>query len=113
MPLTTPELVQSIIQWDQTTDLTPFIDTADNLVIRVCTDPDYVTADLELIERWLAAFFYHVYKPRFISKRTGASSGTYEGMNKSDQGFGANFYGQTAMRLDTAGGLARLDASAK
>jgi len=71
----------------------------------------YTSSRLELIERWLAAHFYCILDAR--SRRERISSLTYESQTKVDLGLDVTHYGQQAKRLDTAGGLAALDARMK
>lgn len=90
-------------------DLDPFIEAANAIVTKVCLDSDYTDPELELIERWLSAHFYHVFDPRRNQERADVVSAFYEG--KSGMGFDFTRYGQMAKRLDTAGNLAILDAN--
>lgn len=85
----------------------PFIEAANHLVNQCCLESDYSDATLELIERWLAAHFYHVFDPRRVQERADVISATFEGKT----GLNLNFtrYGQQAMMLDTAGNLAALN----
>jgi len=112
MPIrTSAELVAGIIEVDTDIDLDPFIEGASTLVDTVCAvagDGAFYTApELELIERWLSAHFYTVRDPRSSAESAGVSS-TYQSAVKV--GFSTSHYGQIAMRLDRAGGLAALDA---
>lgn len=112
MSRTTAALVRGIIDAPTTDDLDPFIAIANELVTEKCADVEsYGTARLELIERWLSAHFYTVYSPRTTQEKAGSVGETYQ--SKVDLGLNSSHYGQTAMRLDTNGGLAALDASTK
>lgn len=96
--------------YDGTTVLDRFIDTAASLTNKVSTNDtasELDAADLELIERYLAAHFYCLADPLYASKSTGGASGSFQGQT----GMGLDFtpYGQTAKRLDVTGYLARLD----
>lgn len=107
MARTTAELVGGIIEVDPTISLDPFIDTANQLVTEVCVGAGYADGRLEMIERWLAAHFYAMRDPR-------ATQEVARGVGQSLQsavsyGFKASHFGQQALRLDTAGGLAALD----
>lgn len=104
MARTTQENVELIIEVDSGDDLTPFIAVANDMVTTLCTNSDYGTDKLELIERWLSAHFYTNYKPRAKMEKAGSVSETKQ--DKVDLGLNSSFYGQTAMQLDTAGNLA-------
>lgn len=115
MPRTTYAQVAEIIEIDATitTDAAPFIATANALVTRVCADKldedgtaYYTDDDLELIERWLAAHFYAIRDPRYASEAAGSVNASYQ--YKVDLHLAVTTYGQQAMMLDTAGGLAAL-----
>lgn len=109
MARTTPELVAGIIEVDDGDDLEPFIDVANELVTEVCAPVvTYSAPRLEKIERWLAAHFYAIQRPRNFLEQAGTLREQIE--SKVDLGFNVTRYGQQAMRLDTAGGLAALDA---
>jgi len=111
MARTTEESVQGIIEHDATISLTPFIEVANALVTELCTDDSYDDTRLELIERWLSAHFYAIRDPRAESEKAGSVSVKYQ--SKVELGFDVTHYGQMAMRLDTAGGLAALNVQAK
>jgi hypothetical protein len=112
VPRTTASAVEGILgrDYDGTTDLDPFIDTAEVMVDEAeaqaaLSEPVVTMTDgrLELMERWLAAHFYQMSDPGYASKRTGAKSGVFTG--KTDMGLAATRYGQTAMILDISGQL--------
>lgn len=115
MARTTALLVGKIVEVDPTiTDLSPFIDSANELVTEVCTSAqnedgsDFYTATrLELIERWLAAHFYKIRDQLLQSEQTGPVQASY-GM-KLALNLAVTTYGQQAMLLDTFGGLAQLN----
>lgn len=91
-------------------DLQPFIDTATVLVDRIESadvSSEMSDAALELVERYLAAHFYAHSDPIAQSRSTGRASGQFQG--RTDLGFNATLYGQTAMRLDATGLLISLD----
>lgn len=112
MARTTALLVGGLIDVDPDYDLTPFIDTANELVSEVCAPvTTYTTTRLELIERWLAAHFYAILDPRAISE--GANFIIQRIESQVDLGFDVTRYGQQAMRLDTNGGLAKLNEDTK
>jgi len=118
MARTTTSNVVGIIEIDSGISLTPFIEVANALVTEVCslaTDSDgdlvYDATRLELIERWLAAHFYHIRDPKSSREEVDDVAATYRSI--VEIGFNNTHYGQMAMRIDTNGGLARLDKSAK
>lgn len=116
MARTTPEQVALIIEVDASISTTPFIELANELVTEACTGDNgpsvvYTDARLEVIERWLAAHFYTVRDPRSSSESAGAVSASFQSVVAI--GFDSSHYGQTAMRLDTNGGLARINERAK
>lgn len=111
MARTTDSAVEGIIEVGQNEILTPFIEAANALVTEVCTSSTYDDARLELIERWLSAHFYAIYDPRPESEKAGDVAAKYQ--TKVNLGFDVTHYGQMAMRLDTAGGLASLNTEAK
>lgn len=94
----------------------PFITVANELVTEACTGDegpttDYSAARLELIERWLAAHFYTNRDPRAVNEKAGTVGAAFQ--SKVDLGFSTSHYGQTAMRLDTNGGLAKINEDTK
>ena len=117
MARTTRANVEGIIEVDagivaNDADMEPFITIANELVTEVCTgeagpSTAYSTARLELIERWLAAHFYTNRDPRTTSERAGSVGANFQ--SKVDLGFDTSHYGQTAIRLDTNGGLSQLN----
>lgn len=111
---TTVLAVQSIIEHDTDIPLDPFIETASMLVDRVCepaTDSDgsdyYNSVQLEVIERWLSAHFYAVRDPRAAFEGVGKVQVSNE--SKVALNLNNTRYGQQAMLLDSAGGLAQLN----
>lgn len=121
MPRTTKTEIESIIELDSeviATDaaMLPFITVASELVTERCTGTKgpttaYTDERLRLIEMWLAAHLYTNRDPRATSEKAGAVGVTYQ--YQTDLGFDSSLYGQTAMRLDTNGGLAALNESVK
>jgi hypothetical protein len=104
---TTALAVGKIIEVDDTIDLDSFIEVASALVDEVCEPAGYNATRLELIERWLAAHFYAVRDPRAEMEQADTIRAQYE--TKVDLGLNVTRYGQQAMLLDTAGGLAVLN----
>lgn len=111
MARTTSILVGGIIELDSSITVTPFIEAANALVTEVCPAASYDATRLELIERWLSAHFYTVRDMRAESEKAGPVSEKKQ--SAVDLGFDTSHYGQMAMRLDTKGGLARLNQQAK
>jgi hypothetical protein len=119
MGRTSPAAVQAIIEVDSEIFLEPFIEAADALVTEICESktkadgvtPYYDSPRLELIERWLAAHFYAIRDPRAATEQAGPVMQRIE--SEVDLGFDVTRYGQMAMRLDTAGGLAALNEQVK
>jgi len=116
---TTPALVKATIETDPNitdSDIQGFIDVANELVTEKCTGSEgpatsYTTVRLELIERWLACHFYAVRDPRPTSESAGPVGQSFQ--SAVSLGFDTSHYGQTAMRLDTNGSLARLNNQIK
>lgn len=108
---TSEAAVQGIlIEYESTTSMTPFIEAASAMVTQHCTDDDFSSTDLELIERWLAAHFYCLSDPRTTQDRAPNGIGaSYE--SKVDLGLNVTRYGQMAMQLDWSGALAAWNAS--
>ena len=116
---TTATLVKTIIEVDAgiaptDNDLLPFISVANVLVTDCCTGSrgpvvPYDDARLELIERWLSAHVYCTRDPRVQSEGAAGLTATYQSV--VSQGLANSHYGQMAMTLDTAGGLAAMNAA--
>lgn len=115
---TTQELVAGVLvnsMDEEDDDLEPFIATANILVTRVCApavDGDgnlvYGAADLEMIERWLAAHFYKIPNPADLRTQVSMNASN-QIESKVDLGLDVTRWGQMAKVLDTAGGLAMID----
>jgi hypothetical protein len=102
--------VQDILgpHYDGSTSLTPFIETATDIVTWLDSkdvDGELSAATLELIERWLSAHFYAQSDPILQTKNTGKSGGTFEG--QTAMGLKNTRYGQQALFLDSTGNLAK------
>ncbi len=108
---TTYAAVALIIEVDAnvSTDLAPFIEVASQMVTDICTnyDPAYTADKLELIERWLAAHFYAIRDPRVDDEKAGPVAQSFQ--YKVDLNLAVTTYGQTAMTIDTEGGLGALN----
>lgn len=107
---TTTADVQAILvsnkQYDGTTSLQPFIDTAVVLVdwiVTKDTDSELSASALERIEAYLAAHFYGHADQFFTSKNTGRASAAFQG--QTAMVLMATYYGQTACLLDVTGNL--------
>ena len=113
MARTTDTLVRGIIELDASFVTTPFISIANELITECCTGvtPAYSAARLVLIETWLAAHFCTNREGRAFEER--ADVVTERKQSKVDLGFDTSHYGQTAMRLDTLGGLSALNEQSK
>ncbi len=112
---TTTTLVEAIIENDESITLTPFIDAANILVTKFCTDlnDDYTSDELVKIETWLSAHFFTVRDPRRTSEKAGSVAERFQNERSVDLGFDTSHYGQMAMRLDYHGGLAKLNEQIK
>lgn len=116
MPRTTGEQVAAIIETEEEISLTPFIEVANAVVTEICAGKlrsDGVTlyydaTRLELIERWLSAHFYAIRDMRRASESVSTVREVFQ--YKVGLHFDVTVYGQQAMLLDTAGGLASLQA---
>ena len=108
---TTSLAVQGICQVKSSIDLTPYIEAANALVTENCSEDDYDSTRLELIERWLSAHFYKMRELQVQSEKAGAVARGFS--NVFSLGFDNSTFGQMAMRLDTKGGLARLNEQIK
>jgi hypothetical protein len=87
--------------YDGTTDLAPFIDTASSVVDDLAAayrdaSLSLSTSKAELIERWLAAHYYTQLDPLYASRATAGGSGSFR-----DQS-----YLSVAKNLDPSGLLA-------
>ncbi len=112
MPRTTDAAVRAITTVPKkVTDLTPYIEVANNMVTRVCLESDYDDATLELIERYLAAHFLAVHFPISIMERAASVQSLKE--HKVALGLMNTRYGQQACMIDTAGNLAAVSANAE
>lgn len=111
---TTTGAVRGILgdDYDQTTDLQQFIDTAYITLKRVitCAAKKGITLDAqdkEMIERWMAAHSYAQSDKPYASRSTLDGSGQFQG--QTGQGWTSTNYGQQACRLDWSGCLFNVD----
>lgn len=107
MAYATAETVAGYTEVDEDVDLTPFIDTANMLVVEKCVPRGYTDAQLTVIESWLAAHFYRI-------RDQAAASESVEGVSESKQyhvgkGLETTMWGTNAMMADFKGGLAELN----
>lgn len=85
------------------------IEVANELVEEICAPvASYSASRLEKIERYLAAHFWQISKPRVQTEGFGQGDLENTIQSKIDLGLFLTHYGQKAAFLDTAGGLARL-----
>jgi hypothetical protein len=84
---------------------------AAELVEEVCTPAGYSTGRLALIEMYLAAHFYLVSRPKIESESIGGEI-TTKIQGRTDLLLLNTFHGQSALMLDTEGGLAEKQAQA-
>lgn len=113
MSRTTVTAVAGVLarNWDGTTGLQPFIDAASSIVDDAVTnDEDGVlnSNNTELIERWLAAHFYHCSDPVYQGKNSNKAGGQFQGT--SAMAMDGSRYGQMAKRLDPSGWLEAVDS---
>ena len=87
------------------------IETAAALVDEVCVPSGYTNERLELIERWLSAHFFTITAPRAASESAGPVSTSY--LASVGKYLSGSTFGQQALALDTAGGLAALSKAAE
>jgi len=118
MARTTADLVKAVLGDnygklgdDTLPSLTPFVDAASLVVDRVsaCAAAKGVTlsaAELEVVERWLAAHLYTRMDLGYQSKATDKASATFQG--QTGMHLDASYYGQTAQALDPSGCLAAI-----
>lgn len=107
---TTAAEVRAIIDIDSTiTDLTPFITAASAVVDAQCSSLDDATA--AIVETWLSAHFVTIRDNRVSSETAGPTAQNYQ--YKLGLGLDCSMYGQTAMQLDSSGGLAAWNENVK
>ena len=120
MSRTTEVAVKGLLLLDYDTarapSLVPFIDTATVLVDRVATcaaaaDETLTAAELELIERWLAAHYYVQSDQTFASKSTSGASATHHG--QTGMRLENSKYGQGALTIDSSGCLDSITKNAR
>lgn len=103
--------VGKLIKVRSTDDLTPFIESANALVNDECLDSGYDGTRLELIERWLSAHFYAVFRRPVTAEAVTGTDGVSQQFDRPrlELGLKNTTYGQQAMRLDSEGNLAAMD----
>ena len=117
MARTTAAAVQAVLAPGKDYDtedepsLDPFIDTATAIVDRVedcavAKDRTLTDAELELIERWLAAHLYAMSDQTYASKSTAGASASFHG--QTGMHLEATKYGQTALTVDYSGCLSAI-----
>ena len=112
MSRTTSNAVKQLLGSNYGTDhlgndpsLRPYIDTAAVIIARVITCATskgftHTSAELELIERWLAAHYYTRMDPTYTSKSTAGASGSFTSPKDDTER-----YRQSAIELDASGCL--------
>lgn len=107
-PLTTPTLVQGVLNDDYTPgiDLSPYITAANvmvNTVVRKAQQKKiyFNMYQMEVVERWLAAHMYCCSDQAFQNNTVGQASTTYQG--QTGKFLDGTKYGQMAMRIDPTG----------
>ena len=104
MSRTTEARVKKIIKVDPSIqDLEPFMEAASILVQAQCESLDEDTA--ATVETWLTAHMITIRDMRIDTEKVDVLSRKYQ--SKVDLGLACSMYGQTAMNLDSSGGLAR------
>lgn len=118
MARTTSELVERVLgpNYDGSTSLTQFIDAASVMIDRVSTcavkkGKTLSDAELELLERWVAAHKYQMMDPGYTHQATGGASGAYTG--QFGKGLEGSRYGQAALEMDPSGCLWSLGMRAR
>lgn len=107
---TTVALVRAVMglePGEESSSLSPFIETANSIVTDKCVDTDtytYTAAKLELIERWLSAHFYTVFDGQTTVEQVASLRQQYA--FKIDLYLNNTKYGQVALSLDVNGALA-------
>jgi len=110
MAFTTDAEIRKIIDVStEITDLSPFIDAASSMVTAHCTD--ITDANAAIVETWLAAHLITIRDNRVNSEAAGSVSQSFQ--FKVDLGLDCSMYGQTAIQLDTTGGLSAWNAQIK
>lgn len=89
--------MQAIMTKTAELSLTPFIETANAMVTESCGDMGFTAAQLELIERWLAAHLYQVADPPLEEKKIGQTTKKHPRIE--GQGVMSTRYGQMAVQL--------------
>ncbi len=106
----TATAVQGILNnnYDQSTDLAPFIESAaslyDSVIGVTAAGAAYTDAKAEIIQRWLSAHFYSITDAIANSDSVGGISSSIQ--QNLDKGLEQTVYGQMAIRLDTSNALA-------
>lgn len=108
MARTTAQDVQELLgdKYEAAYPATSFITTANVMVTKHCVDEDFTDAELELIERYLAAHLYRLSHPWSTQERAGDVGESKQHVEKV--GFAATEFGQMAMDLDWSGALKAL-----
>ena len=83
---------------DGSTLLTPYMDSANPIVTRTaaCATGKGITLsaiELELIERWLAAYFYTIMDPLYTSKNTADAGGSFNPRSYLEAAYAIDYSG--------------------
>jgi hypothetical protein len=113
MARTTATAVQTLLgeAYNSSYVVTASITTANLMVTKQCTDTAFTAAELEEIERYLAAYFYCLSHPRATEERAGSVSERKQHVEQV--GLDANEFGTAAMVLDWSGKLSSLNLTMK
>lgn len=105
--------VEAIVEVDEdvTTTLAPFIAAAKVLLDAATVNSDYTEATYDLIHTWLSAHFYCIRDNRRSSETADKVREEYQ--YKLGIGLDCTMYGQTAIMMDTEGGLAKINKENK
>ena len=104
MPRATELEVKEIISTELTAeDVTPFLNSANNVVTDDLSDEGYTATRLKNIEMWLAAHFVAIRDPQMSKEKYGDGEHTFQG--KTGMGLEATLFGQQVMLFDTNGVL--------
>lgn len=106
-PRTTAAQVQKVLvnDYDGTTDLTPYIELASDivdqvLVIAASRSQALSVVTAEIVERWLSAHYYTKMDPTYASKSTGGASASFVRGSAEPEP-----YKDAAINADTSGAL--------
>ena len=110
---TTASAVQKVIDVDTDIWDDQFIDDASVIVDKVESNSGsaYSAAELEFMERYIAAHLYAIRDPQYVKEKTGRSSATYQRGSTTGVGLDSTQWGQTALSFDHNGDLGTISGS--